>query len=89
MPDSAPAADPAPRLPARLARIPVPVVVRLAEKRVPLATARALVPGSLLTFEKGCEDPLELYVANRPHAVGEAVKVGERFGLKVTAVRGA
>ena len=59
------------------------------EKRVPLATARALVPGSLLTFEKGCEDPLELYVANRPHAVGEAVKVGERFGLKVTAVRGA
>ena len=78
-------------LPPRLGRIPVPVVVRLAEKRAPLAAVRALAPGSLLTFEKGCEEPLELFVsaaARRPHAVGEAVKVGERFGLKITAVRG-
>ena len=78
-------------LPARLAGIPVPVAVRLAEKRAPLAAIRALVPGSLITFEKGCEEPLELFVsdaARRPHALGEAVKVGERFGLKVTAVRG-
>lgn len=86
-----PPAGPRSALPARLAAIPVPVAVRLAEKRVPLAAIRALVPGSLITFEKGCEEPLELYVsdaARRPHAVGEAVKVGERFGLKVTAVRG-
>ena len=79
-------------LPARLASIPVPVSVRLAQKRVPLSAVRALVPGSLITFEKGCEEPLELFVsdaARRPRAVGEAVKVGERFGLKVTAVRGA
>ena len=78
-------------LPARLAAIRVPVTVRLATKRVPLAAVRDLVPGSLLTFEKSCEDPLELFVsaaARRPHALGEAVKVGERFGLKVTAVRG-
>ena len=77
-------------LPARLAALPVPVAVRLAEKRVPLSAVRALVPGSLVTFEKGCEEPLELFVsdaARRPHAVGEAVKVGERFGLKITAVR--
>ena len=95
MADAPPPPRPAPRsgatrLPARLASIRVPVAVRLAEKRVPLAAIRALVPGSLITFEKGCEEPLELYVsdaARRPHAVGEAVKVGERFGLKVTAVR--
>ena len=69
----------------------MPVAVRLAQKRAPLSAVRALVPGSLITFEKGCEEPLELYVsdaARRPHAVGEAVKVGERFGLKITAVRG-
>ncbi|MFH5806603.1 FliM/FliN family flagellar motor switch protein [Alienimonas sp. DA493] len=75
-------------LPARLARLPVPVTVRLAEKRVPLSTIRNLVPGALLSFDKDCSAPLDLYVANRKHAVGEAVKVGERFGLKVTAVRG-
>ena len=82
---------PAVTVPPRLAGIPVPVAVRLAEKRASLSAVRALVPGSLITFEKGCEEPLELYVsdaARRPHAVGEAVKVGERFGLKVTAVRG-
>ncbi|QDT15288.1 FliM/FliN family flagellar motor switch protein [Alienimonas californiensis] len=75
-------------LPARLARLPVPVTVRLAEKRVPLATIRNLVPGALLSFDKDCAAPLDLYVANRKHAIGEAVKVGERFGLKVTAIRG-
>ena len=75
-------------LPARLAGLPVPVVVRLAEKSVPLATVRDLVPGSLLMFEKSCEDPLDLYVANRPHATGRAVKIGEHFGLKVEQVRG-
>ena len=79
----------APRtLPARLARLPVPVTVRLAERRVPLSTIRNLVPGALLSFEKDCAAPLDLYVANRPHAVGEAVKVGEHCGLKVTRVRG-
>ena len=98
MSDPAPAANPiaspapAPRaLPPRLAGIPVPVTVRLAAKRVPLSTVRTLVPGSLVTFEKGCEDPLELFVsdaARRPHAVGEAVKIGEHFGLKIAAVRG-
>ncbi|NNJ26519.1 FliM/FliN family flagellar motor switch protein [Alienimonas chondri] len=77
-----------PPFPARLARLPVPVTVRLAEKRVPLATIRNLVPGALLSFDKDCGAPLDLYVANRKHAIGEAVKVGEHFGLKVTVVRG-
>ena len=82
MPDAAaPAA--APQTPARLRRVPVPVVVRLAEKRVRLSDVRALAPGSLLTFEKGCEEPLDLFVANRRLARGEAVKIGENFGLKI------
>ena len=74
------------RVPPRLAGLPVPVSVRLADKRVPLGVVRALVPGSLVTFEKACTDPLDLFVAGRPHAFGEAVKVGENFGLKVTGV---
>ena len=75
--------DPAPPLSARLRRVPVPVVVRLAERRIKLSEVRALAPGSLLTFEKGCEEPLDLFVANRRLARGEAVKIGENFGLKI------
>ena len=71
MPADAPPHTP-PSTPARLRRVPVPVVVRLAEKRVTLAEVRALAPGSLLTFEKGCEEPLDLFVANRRLARGEA-----------------
>ena len=63
--------------------LPVVVSVQLARKRIELGTLRSLAPGSLVTFEKSCEDLLDLYVSNRLFCRGEAVKVGEKFGLKI------
>ena len=73
---------------ARLLPIPVQVVVHLANKKIELGQLRALAPGSLITFSKNCEDPLDLYVNNRLYCRGEAVKIGEKFGLKVNLVAG-
>lgn len=71
---------------ARLVPLPVTVVVRLAEKRIPLGQILTLGPGAIITFEKSCEDLLDLHVNNSLYARGEAVKIGEKFGLKINEV---
>lgn len=70
----------------RLLNVPVQVVVRLAEKKLELEQLMSLGPGSLITFDKNCEDLLDLYVNNRLYGRGEAVKIGEHFGLKIDEV---
>lgn len=66
-----------------LLRIRVPVVVSLAETRQPLGEILQLAPGAILQFSKSCEEPLELQVGSRTIARGEAVKVGDKFGLRI------
>jgi flagellar motor switch/type III secretory pathway protein FliN len=67
-------------------RIKVPVVVTLAHKRQPLGRIIELGPGSIIQFDKSCEEMLELDVGGRLVATGEAVKVGEKFGLRIKSV---
>lgn len=69
-----------------LLRIRVPVVVTLAQKRQPLGRVIELGPGSIIQFDKSCEEMLQLDVGGRPVATGEAVKVGDKFGLRITSV---
>lgn len=70
----------------RIMQVPVTVSVRLAERKMSLGAVVALVPGSLVTFSKSCEDLLDLYVNNHRYCQGEAIKIGESFGLKVSKV---
>jgi flagellar motor switch protein FliN len=70
----------------RLMNVSVQVSVRLAEKRIELDSVMSLVPGSIVTFSKSCEEPLDLYVNNHHFARGEAIKIGENFGLRLTEV---
>ncbi|MBI3864822.1 MAG: FliM/FliN family flagellar motor switch protein [Planctomycetia bacterium] len=67
----------------RLRRLPVPVIVKLAEKKIELGQLLGIGPGAIITFEKPCEDLLELYVNNQLYCRGEAVKIGEKFGIKI------
>lgn len=97
-PPSTPAADKAkpksakPRLrelPAytrSLLRIKVPVVVTLAEKRQSLGRIVELGPGSIIQFDKSCEEMLDLDIGSHRIAAGEAVKVGDKFGLRITSI---
>ncbi|HEX6986905.1 MAG TPA: FliM/FliN family flagellar motor switch protein, partial [Planctomycetaceae bacterium] len=81
-----PAVDPRRARLARLLNVPVQVVVRLAERKIEMGQLLALSPGALITFEKSCEDLLDLYVNDRLYCRGEAVKIGENFGIKVNEV---
>src|SRR5436190_5996927 len=69
-----------------LLRIQVPVVVTLATTRHPVSRVLDLAPGTILHFGKACDDPLTLSVANCDVAVGETVKVGDKFGLRLTSM---
>lgn len=67
----------------RVLHVPVQVVVHLAEKKIEMGQLLSIAPGSLIAFDKNCEDLLDLYVNNRLYCRGEAVKIGENFGLKI------
>ncbi len=98
-PAAKPSAPPAPQRPPRvvsveqlpafsrsLLRIKVPVVVTLAQKRQSLNQIMELGPGSIIQFDKSCEEMLQLDVGGRAVATGEAVKVGDKFGLRINAI---
>jgi len=63
--------------------IETPVSVVLARKPVTLKEIVSLVPGSMLTFETHCEEPLVLEAGGTPIATGETVKIGDKFGLRI------
>ena len=85
-----PANKPTTRLPdytRSLLRIQVPVVVTLAAKRQSLSSIVELGPGSIIHFDKSCDEMLDLEAAGHPIASGEAVKIGDKFGLRITSMR--
>ena len=65
-----------------LLKIRVPVRVTLAAQRKSIQEIIELGPGSIVKFDKTCDEPLELSVGDRPIATGEVVKVGDKFGLR-------
>jgi flagellar motor switch/type III secretory pathway protein FliN len=67
-------------------RIEVPLVVTLAATQQPVSRIIELGPGSIIQFDKSCEETLSLEVGGQEIAVGEAVKVGDKFGLRVTSM---
>jgi flagellar motor switch protein FliN/FliY len=60
------------------------MIVRLAERRLAMSEVMRLCSGAIIEFSKASDQPLELLVNNKPIALGEAVKVGENFGLRLT-----
>ena len=77
------------RLPAYsrgLLQILVPVRVTLASQRKSVQDIIELGPGSIVKFDKTCDEPLDLCIGDRPIAQGEVVKVGDKFGLKISGL---
>ncbi|HOW17845.1 MAG TPA: FliM/FliN family flagellar motor switch protein [Phycisphaerae bacterium] len=85
-PSTAAPAGPPSELLGRILRIEVPVIVKLAECKMPLARVVGLNTGAIIEFEKPADAPLDLMINNKCIGVGQAVKVGENFGLRITQV---
>lgn len=69
-----------------LLRIRVPVMVTLAHRKYPVAKIVEIGPGTILQFNKSCEQLLELEVNGQAVGKGEAVKVGDKFGLRLASL---
>ncbi|OHB81981.1 MAG: hypothetical protein A2W31_08970 [Planctomycetes bacterium RBG_16_64_10] len=89
-PPPAAAADPLAQLPDythSLLKIEIPLYVRLASKRQSVGQVLDLCPGSIIAFDKTCDEMLQLCAGGCTIAVGEAVKVGDKFGLRISSMR--
>ncbi|QDU93382.1 FliM/FliN family flagellar motor C-terminal domain-containing protein [Lignipirellula cremea] len=83
---AAAAKKPLPSYARSLLKIRVPVRVTLAATRQSVTRILELGPGSIIQFEKSCEESLTLEVGEQHVAEGEAVRVGDRFGFRITSI---
>ena len=70
----------------RILKLEVPVIVKLADRKLLLSEVMRLGVGAIIEFVKSSSEPLELLINNKVIGVGETVKVGENFGLRITRV---
>ena len=66
--------------------VPVELTVEIGRKNLKIADVLRLGPGSVVELTKDNGEPLDVYVNNRLVARGEAVVVGERYGVRLTEV---
>lgn len=64
----------------------VPIIVRIAEKQMPLDEVLTWVPGMILDLGRSADEELELLANNVPVGAGMATKIGENFGIRMTFV---
>lgn len=71
---------------ARIMDVQVEVTVELGRRRLPISDVLQLAPETMLEFFKRSDEPLDIRVNGHLVARGEAVVMGERYGVRVTEV---
>jgi flagellar motor switch protein FliN/FliY len=66
--------------------IPLEVTVEIGRARLALRELLALTPGAVVELVKMAGEPLDVLVNGKPIARGEAVMVGDKFGVRLTDV---
>lgn len=64
----------------------VPLLVRLAERPMPICEIMQFSPGTILEFDRTVDSELDLMINNCQIGRGVAVKVSEHFGLRITHI---
>ena len=70
----------------RLLQLQVPVIVKLAGKKMNVESIAGMTVGAILEFDVPAEQELELRIRDKPIGYGVAVKVGEFYGLRITSI---
>ena len=70
----------------RILEIPLEVSVELGRKRMRIGELLSLSVGSVLELGTAAGAPLSIYANSTLIARGEAVVVGERYGIRVTDI---
>ncbi len=70
----------------KLFHLNVPIIVHLAERTMPMRDVLEIGAGTILEFSRSSDAELDLVVGNRHIGKGQAVKVGENFGIRITDI---
>ena len=65
----------------------VPVIVKLAQKTLTMSDVMKFHLGSVIGFDKDAYEQVELMVNNHTIGLGQTVKIGENFGLRIVEIR--
>lgn len=66
--------------------VPVEVSVEIGRKKMKIAEILRVGPGAVLELDKAAGEPLDIYVNNRVIARGEAVVIGDHYGVRLTEI---
>ena len=66
--------------------IEVPLIVQIADKVATVAEVTSLQPGVIIEFPKQASQDLTILVNNTTVGSGQAVKVGENFGVRIRSI---
>ncbi len=66
--------------------VPLQVSVEVGRCKILLKDLLEMGTGQVIELDKMADDPLDLYVNSRLIARGKAVKIGDKFGIKLTEV---
>ncbi len=67
-------------------KLEAPIIVQLGSRCMTVDEVMSLAPGAIIELPKNAEEELELLVNNKPIGSGNAVKVGENFGIRVNFI---
>ncbi|MHC5111395.1 MAG: FliM/FliN family flagellar motor switch protein [Planctomycetota bacterium] len=70
----------------RILKLTVPVNVTLASRKINVSAILGWTVGSILEFDVSFDADLVLSISNHAIGTGQAVKVGENFGLRVSRI---
>lgn len=70
-------------------KLKVPLLVMVGECSMTVDDVLSLGPGAILELERPADSDLNLMVNNKVIGLGQAVKVGENFGIKITRIESA
>ncbi len=71
----------------RILSLTVPVAVKLAQREIPLEAILKITVGTILEFDISADTELALTIGASTIGSGQAVKVGENFGLRVSRIQ--
>ena len=83
--DTSPANERSERLESILS-IKVPIIVKVTEKKLRMADILKFNLGNVIHFDQDAYQHVELMVNNTTIGLGQPVKIGENFGLKIIQV---
>ncbi len=66
--------------------VPLQISVEVGRSKILLKDLLQMGEGCVVELDKQSGEPLDLYVNSRLIARGEAVKVGEKFGIRLTEI---